>query len=78
MKPGDFSLQPFSPRDLISSNPWSSILLTTYSLSLSFLEAVPLSAVYRSYKNLAMLHSWLLEQRSMVRHCLLPTSSPHP
>jgi hypothetical protein len=47
--------QPFSPRDLIASNPWSSVLLTTYSLSLSFLEAIPLAAVYRSYRNFTVL-----------------------
>ncbi|MFS8112041.1 hypothetical protein QD460_10000 [Rhizobium jaguaris] len=52
---GGFQLQPFSPRDLISSNAWSSVLFTTYSLSLSFLEAIPLSAVYRSYKNFTVI-----------------------
>ncbi|MDL2399461.1 hypothetical protein [Rhizobium mayense] len=52
---GGFQLQPFSPRDLISSNAWSSILFTTYSLSLSFLEAIPLSAVYKSYKNFTVI-----------------------
>lgn len=47
--------QPFSPRDLIESNPWTSVLLTTYSLSLSFLEAIPLASVYRSYRNFTVL-----------------------
>ncbi len=47
--------QPFSPRDLIASNPWSSVLLTTYSLSLSFLEAIPLASVYRSYRNFTVV-----------------------
>ncbi len=49
------NLQPFSPLDLIASNPWSSILLTTYSLSLSFLEAIPLSSVYRTYRNFTVI-----------------------
>ncbi|MGN6306789.1 MAG: hypothetical protein ACTHNH_18360 [Mesorhizobium sp.] len=52
---GDSNLQPFSPRDLIASNPWSSILLTTYSLSLSFLEAIPLPSVYRTYRNFTVI-----------------------
>jgi hypothetical protein len=51
----DLNGQPFSPRDLIASNPWSSVLLTTYSLSLSFLEAIPLSSVYRSYRNFTVI-----------------------
>ncbi|WP_025660149.1 hypothetical protein [Rhizobium sp. IBUN] len=45
----------FSPRDLIASNSWSSVLLTTYSLSLSFLEAIPLASVYRSYRNFTVI-----------------------
>jgi len=49
------NLQPFSPRDLIACNPWSSILITTYSLSLSFLEAIPLSSVYRTYRNFTVI-----------------------
>jgi hypothetical protein len=47
--------QPFSPRDLIASNPWTSVLLTTYSLSLSFLEAIPLASVYRTYRNFSVI-----------------------
>lgn len=39
----------------MASNPWSSILLTTYSLSLSFLEAIPLSSVYRTYRNFTVI-----------------------
>ena len=39
----------------MASNQWSSILFTTYSLSLSFLEAIPLSSVYRSYRNFTVI-----------------------
>jgi hypothetical protein len=45
----------FSPRDLLLASKWSSLLFTTYSLSLSFLEAVALSAVARSVRRLTVL-----------------------
>lgn len=45
----------FTPRDLLSASAWSSILFTTYSLSLSFVEAVPLAAVSRSVRNFTIL-----------------------
>lgn len=45
----------FSPRDLLTAAKWSSLLFTTYSLSLSFLESVPLAAVNRSYKNFSII-----------------------
>ncbi|NKM44144.1 hypothetical protein GFL91_03865 [Rhizobium leguminosarum bv. viciae] len=45
----------FSPRDLLSAAKWTSLLFTTYSLSLSFLEAVPLSSVNRSFKDFTVL-----------------------
>jgi len=45
----------FSPRDLLLSHPWSSIFFTTYSLSLSFLEAIPLAAVNKSYRNFTVV-----------------------
>jgi len=45
----------FSPRDLLASHPWSSVFFTTYSLSLSFLEAIPLSAVNKSYRNFTVV-----------------------
>lgn len=45
----------FSPRELLGASKWTSVLLTTYSLSLSFLEAVPLAAVNKSFKNFKVL-----------------------
>jgi hypothetical protein len=45
----------FMPRDLLLANKWSSLLFTTYSLSLSFLEAVVVSAVARSFRSLTIL-----------------------
>lgn len=45
----------FSPRELLLAGKWSSLLFTTYSLSLSFLESVPLAAVNRSFKNFKVL-----------------------
>lgn len=45
----------FAPRDLLASHPWSSVLFTTYSLSLSFLEAIPLAAVSKSYRNFTVV-----------------------
>lgn len=45
----------FSPRELLAANAWTSLLFTTYSLSLSFLETVPLAAVARSYRNFTVL-----------------------
>ncbi|MGQ2969378.1 MAG: hypothetical protein ACT6RF_11585 [Allorhizobium sp.] len=45
----------FSPRDILASHPWTSVFFTTYSLSLSFLEAIPLAAVSRSYRNLTVV-----------------------
>lgn len=45
----------FTPRDLLSASAWSSLLFTTYSLSLSFVEAVPLAAVSRSVRNFTIL-----------------------
>ncbi|MBY5660450.1 phospholipase D family protein [Rhizobium leguminosarum] len=45
----------FSPRDMLGASKWTSILFTTYSLSLSFLEAVPLAAVNRTFKNFKVL-----------------------
>jgi hypothetical protein len=45
----------FSPRDLLASHPWSSVFFTTYSLSLSFLEAIPLAAVNKSYRNFTVV-----------------------
>ncbi|WP_457578848.1 hypothetical protein [Ensifer adhaerens] len=45
----------FSPRDLLASHPWSSVFFTTYSLSLSFLEAIPLAAVSKSYRNFTVV-----------------------
>jgi hypothetical protein len=44
-----------SPRDLLLANKWSSLLFTTYSLSLSFLEAVAVSAVARSFRSFTVL-----------------------
>jgi hypothetical protein len=37
------------------ANKWSSLLFTTYSLSLSFLEAVVISAVARSFRSFTVL-----------------------
>lgn len=45
----------FSPRELLGESKWTSALFTTYSLSLSFLEAVPLAAVSKTFKNLKVL-----------------------
>jgi hypothetical protein len=45
----------FSPRDLLASHPWSSVFFTTYSMSLSFLEAIPLAAVSKSYRNFTVV-----------------------
>ena len=45
----------FAPRDLLLAQRWSSLLFTTYSLSLSFLESVVVSAVARSYRGLTVL-----------------------
>ena len=45
----------FSPRDLLLANKWSSLLFTTYSLSLSFLEAVAISAVARTFRSFTVL-----------------------
>ncbi|WP_417433676.1 hypothetical protein [Hoeflea sp.] len=39
----------------MTASNWSSILFTTYSISLSFLEAVPLAAVNSSFKNFTVL-----------------------
>lgn len=47
--------QTFSPRDLLTANKWSSLFFSTYSLSLSFLEAVALSAVAKSYRNFIVM-----------------------
>ena len=44
-----------SPRDLLLANKWTSLFFTTYSLSLSFLEAAALSAVARSYLDCTIL-----------------------
>lgn len=45
----------FSPRDLLLAYKWSSLLFTTYSISLSFLEAVILPAVSRSFHSFTVL-----------------------
>lgn len=45
----------FSPRDLLLAHRWSSLLFTTYSLSLSFVEAIALSAVSRTYRRFTVL-----------------------
>jgi hypothetical protein len=45
----------FSPRDLLMANKWSSLYFSTYSLSLSFLEAVALPAVARSFRNFTVM-----------------------
>ncbi|WP_337182169.1 hypothetical protein [Shinella sp.] len=45
----------FSPRDLLVSHPWTSVFFTTYSLSLSFLEAIPLASVSKSYRNFTVV-----------------------
>ena len=45
----------FGPRDLLLAQRWSSLLLTTYSLSLSFVESALVSAVARSYRGLTVL-----------------------
>ena len=45
----------YSPRELLVANKWSSLLFTTYSLSLSFLESVPLAAVSKSFKSFTVL-----------------------
>ena len=47
--------QPFSPRDLILAAKWSSALFTTYSLSLSFFEAVPFSGMSKTIRDVTML-----------------------
>ncbi len=44
-----------SQRDLLLANKWTSLFFTTYSLSLSFLEAAALSAVARSYLDCTIL-----------------------
>jgi hypothetical protein len=36
-----------TPIDLVSAHPWKRVALTTYSLSLSFFEAVILDALVR-------------------------------
>jgi hypothetical protein len=45
----------FGPRDLLLAQRWSSLLFTTYSLSLSFVESVIVSAVARNYRGLTVL-----------------------
>ncbi|CAK07653.1 conserved hypothetical protein [Rhizobium johnstonii 3841] len=45
----------FSPRALLASHAWTSVFFTTYSLSLSFLEAIPLAAVSRSYRDFTVV-----------------------
>lgn len=45
----------FGPRDLLLAQRWSSLLFTTYSLSLSFVESVVVSAVARDYRGLTVL-----------------------
>ncbi|WP_426236539.1 hypothetical protein [Pararhizobium sp. DWP1-1-3] len=39
----------------MASHAWSSVFFTTYSLSLSFLEAIPLAAVSKSYRNFTVV-----------------------
>ncbi|TAY52938.1 phospholipase D family protein [Rhizobium leguminosarum] len=45
----------FSPRALLASHAWTSVFFTTYSLSLSFLEAIPMAAVNRSYRDFTVV-----------------------
>lgn len=45
----------FGPRDLLLAERWSSLLFTTYSLSLSFVESAIISAVARNYRGLTIL-----------------------
>jgi len=45
----------FSPRDLILAAPWTASLFTTYSLSLSFFEAVPFSDMSKSVRSTTIL-----------------------
>jgi hypothetical protein len=44
-----------SQRDLLLASKWTSLFFTTYSLSLSFLEAAALSAVARTYRDCTIL-----------------------
>ena len=39
----------------MASHAWTSVFFTTYSLSLSFLEAIPLAAVNRSYRDFTVI-----------------------
>lgn len=45
----------FSPRDLVLAAPWASALFTTYSLSLSFFEAIPFSDMSGSVRSVTIL-----------------------
>ncbi len=45
----------FSPRDLVLAAPWTSALFTTYSLSLSFFEAIPFSDMSGSVRSVTIL-----------------------
>lgn len=44
-----------SPLDILRSDRWRSVLMTTYSLSLSFLEAVPLQALGDNRRDVTIL-----------------------
>lgn len=44
-----------SPLDILRSDHWRSVLMTTYSLSLSFLEAVPLQALGDNRRDVTVL-----------------------